>query len=1023
MESTAKLTIIVDSVNKASSEIASVSTEIRNLVAAAKEINIAMANSSEQIIRGLKKVYEQTAANTKQKTEEAQKAKAEAADRKAREDAEAERLRQAAEKAKQHAKEVAEAWTALRNVGLAFTAIGASIMAAATFPVAEAAKFEQALSNLRAVLEGTETDLGRLKEKAIDLASTTKFRTEEVAHAMTLLARAGMDTNQVLELTEPTLRLAIAGEMDFESATEITINALNSMHLSATDLNHVVDVLAHTAAATVTDVSDLAESFKYAAPLAYNMSMSIDELNAMLGVLSNAGIKAEMGGTAMRGMMIALEAPTEAAKLALRDLGVDVVRFSNGALDLISTLEALGKANMGVGHATDIFRRYSASAAIALSQMIPEVRKLTEENQRATGASREMADTMMKNLLGAIAELKASFNALIVTLGSGLLPLFTKLVKAIDLVVDGTQTLVDTYSGLGTVLDGLIFLIGGLFLALGSIATVSWSIHKVWGELLIVWGLLKDTAIGVAITEVASGFAHFATMAAKAAAESVILNAALGPAGLAAGIGIVALEVGGIIWAYRKWKDAEDEVLRNASALRHRSQQFVEQAGLEIKSIEEIRDLTEDQAILYAEGLRRKIAYWTDMRAAMVREGKDVTEVDEKLKESINTLGLVTHAWDRAKKSIRATTDEVEDFLKTCQKTYESARKEMEDWQNDIDKYNKDLRDMHLDTQDKLRVLDRKAMSDQAAWYDTQLHAEEKLSAAKKAYAEGDYKLAHDLLKAAENLYESLATEVTEKVEKITYEQTEKGMKSVKKQVDNVIISMDTGVNAASQGILKVQGVSALVFDAQRKDAKDMWDKYDKQAKDAEQAMAEVAAKRKAQVIIEVPFLEKWRERLDSLADPKTKVITIVEVEAPKKKGEGGPVGFARGGQLPGDSKIDSIPVLARPGEWFINNEAVKHWESLFGNGFMHAINNPWSKIGSTLEAVIKSNQGVQLSAGNLVKSAFPRYAAGGSVAGIQDLGRVEIVVGNKGFPVFGKINILDTLKGEIEKENLLRSN
>ncbi len=110
-------------------------------------------------------------------------------------------------------------------------------------------------------------------------------------------------------------------------------------------------------------------------------------------------------------------------------------------------------------------------------------------------------------------------------------------------------------------------------------------------------------------------------------------------------------------------------------------------------------------------------------------------------------------------------------------------------------------------------------------------------------------------------------------------------------------------------------------------------------------------------------------------------------------------LGFSRGGQIPGgDSKIDSVKVLARPGEWFIRNEAVKDWTRRFGSGFMSAINNPWSSTGQRLKSALSGvSQRIvamptppkrHFSTGGMVQ----RFAEGGQVAAPQKTHRVQFV-------------------------------
>ncbi|MBJ6798627.1 tape measure protein [Geomonas propionica] len=62
--------------------------------------------------------------------------------------------------------------------------------------------------------------------------------------------------------------------------------------------------------------------------------------------------------------------------------------------------------------------------------------------------------------------------------------------------------------------------------------------------------------------------------------------------------------------------------------------------------------------------------------------------------------------------------------------------------------------------------------------------------------------------------------------------------------------------------------------------------------------------------------------------------------------GAGRKVGFNRGGRFPGNSLYDTLQVWARPGEWFVQNEAADFW----GDSFMAAVNEPWTQAGQEIQ-------------------------------------------------------------------------
>lgn len=179
---------------------------------------------------------------------------------------------------------------------------------------------------------------------------------------------------------------------------------------------------------------------------------------------------------------------------------------------------------------------------------------------------------------------------------------------------------------------------------------------------------------------------------------------------------------------------------------------------------------------------------------------------------------------------------------------------------------------------------------------------------------------------------------------------------------------------------------------------------------------------------------------LDRLIAKITKSETkVVHVRTVQDNHDGGPVyGFnaggpvyhrAGGGQLPGEGSFDTVPVMARPGEWWINNEAVASWTRSFGRGFMSAINTPWSAAGKAIKAALGGTS-LKANVGGLVAS-FPsttiqNFSTGGMVQtmdSMKNMGTVDLNVGGNSYPVIAPVDVINTLKTALTREKLRRPN
>ncbi len=145
--------------------------------------------------------------------------------------------------------------------------------------------------------------------------------------------------------------------------------------------------------------------------------------------------------------------------------------------------------------------------------------------------------------------------------------------------------------------------------------------------------------------------------------------------------------------------------------------------------------------------------------------------------------------------------------------------------------------------------------------------------------------------------------------------------------------------------------------------------------------------------------IKAWEEEMAREKERHELVMKHIEAEngardkygvgtPPQQFSTGGPVlKFARGGKLPGESTQDSLWVKARPGEWFIRNEAARHWTQQFGGGFMAAINNPWSAAG---EAIRNSVRGLKSRVSATLPAPKQAFATGGMVQAFSNGGAVQ---------------------------------
>jgi len=328
------------------------------------------------------------------------------------------------------AESFAVAGRAMASAGDQMTmALTLPIVGAGAATIKTAGDFEKAMNAVRAATESAGAEFTGLRNLAIDLGSTTAFSATDAANAMQMMATAGFNTTDIMAALPGVLDLAAAGSVGLAEAAEIAGDILNGYGMKAGDIGKVNDILARNFLSTATSLTDLGESFKYVAPVAASAGITFTEINAAIGLLGNAGIKGSQAGTSLRGSIVALLKPTNAAANTLADLGVKVVDSHGKLLPLVKIVDQLAKSGADTADMMTIFGLESGPAMQALvSQGSAALAGLDTQLKNAGGTAQKVAATQMEGLNGSMDNLSSSVEGLMIAIGdAGLLGWATKL--------------------------------------------------------------------------------------------------------------------------------------------------------------------------------------------------------------------------------------------------------------------------------------------------------------------------------------------------------------------------------------------------------------------------------------------------------------------------------------------------------------------------------------------------------------------------------------------------------------------
>jgi len=402
-------------------------------------------------------------------------------------------LESEANKASDSLSKIGAAGEVLQNVGDKISDVGGKltthvtvpIMAAGTAAVKTASDFDSAMSKVAAVSGATGDDLDKLRDKAREMGSKTKFSASEAAEAMNYMAMAGWKTNDMLSGIDGIMNLAAASGEDLATTSDIVTDALTAFGLTAADSGHFADVLAAASSNANTNVSMLGESFKYCAPIAGALGFSCEDTAEALGLMANAGIKSTQSGTSMRSIMTALSGDVKFCSETFGEMEIATTN-SDGSMRELSDI--LADCRVAFNQMTESEKASAAQALVgknamsgflALMNAAPQdIDKLSGAIANCDGTSLSMAETMQDNLGGQLTILKSQLEELAISFGEILMPVIREIVTKIQAFIDklnamdpATKQTIVKIALVAAAMGPLLVVIGKVISSVGGLMT------------------------------------------------------------------------------------------------------------------------------------------------------------------------------------------------------------------------------------------------------------------------------------------------------------------------------------------------------------------------------------------------------------------------------------------------------------------------------------------------------------------------------------------------------------------------
>lgn len=472
----------------------------------------------------------------------------------------------------------------LSAAGQTLQSVGGSLTKGLTLPLVGAAAaglkvgsdFESGMSQVAGVLQITDktsSEFQLLRDTAIDLGAKTAFSSGEVADAMTEMAKAGWNSSQIIDGMGGVLDAAAASGEGLSTVATICADAVTGFGLEAKDSTRIADLLAHAANAGTIDIADLGETFKYVAPMAQSMGLSIEDVTTATTAMSMAGIKGSQAGTSLRRMLTNLVKPSDSVQQAMDELGISITNDDGSFKSLDEIVGVLRKSFDGL---TDEQKAYYAatiagadgqSGLLALLNLSEdEYSQLSEEMNNCGGEAKQTAEIMQDNLKSKVEQLGGALESLAIRLSDLVIPWLTRFIEKITSVVEWFTNLDAGTQKIILVIAGIAAAIGPVLVVVGKVMTAIAGISESVGAVKNVFSVFGSSATKIfdlllhPITALRMGFINVQG-AASTALGGIATALGIPAAAAAALVAAIAAIVGAFVYLWNTNEDFRNKII------------------------------------------------------------------------------------------------------------------------------------------------------------------------------------------------------------------------------------------------------------------------------------------------------------------------------------------------------------------------------------------------------------------------------------------------------------------------------
>lgn len=374
----------------------------------------------------------------------------------------------------------------LLTAGAGLAVLTAPMLAGLYDATNQAVAFDEAMTNVQAIIRTTDEETAALSDTILDLGASSRYGPQLLAESYYDIVGGVADASAHMDILNASVTVAQAGNADLGASTSALISVMNSYQFAADQAALVSDVLVQTVAKGVGTMDEFAAALPQVTGLAASAGISLEDVGGQMAYLTTQGFSAGQSATFLRSMITTLQNPTADLANIIADLGYESGSSMIEAEGLAGAYDAIKDAAGGSFDGV-ITNQEALLGALALTnESAGEF--LTNFTDGMEGIAEATEAIQMDSPAAQMDLFKSSVSALKIEIGEALIPVLNQIMGVV-------QPVVQMFIGWARENPELIATVAMITAGLGGLSTVMVVAGGVLGALAPMIGLISAPMI------------------------------------------------------------------------------------------------------------------------------------------------------------------------------------------------------------------------------------------------------------------------------------------------------------------------------------------------------------------------------------------------------------------------------------------------------------------------------------------------------------------------------------------------